>query len=40
MDEKNIFCMQNSEYSDKPELDLFDDTIRIQNFHFSRRKLR
>ena len=34
---KNIFSMWNRVYSDRSELDLSDETIRIQKFHFSRK---
>ena len=32
---KNICCIWNRIFSDRSKLDLFDETIRIQNFHFS-----
>ena len=32
---QNIFWIWNGVYSDRSELDLYDETIRIQNFHLS-----
>ena len=34
---ENIFFISSKVYSDRSELDLSDETIRIKNFHLSRK---
>ena len=34
---KNIFLIRNIVYSDRSELEIFDETIRINIVHFSRK---
>ena len=37
MIEKILFFVYNKVYSDRSEIDLFDGTIRIQNFLFNQK---
>ena len=37
LEEIQIFLIWNMVYLDRPELDLSDESIRILNFHYSRK---